>query len=186
MNNHTSPFLLLGFFLVFNNFVFSQTPNQARIFHLTDLNASPLATEIINYMNTFPFINNIPSHSALQHFLSTPLATSMMHYDTTICSRPLVRAYNSTSTGGISFRFGNKDPLPEKALLVGALNYSGSNPVFSFVHYGEELFDGFDFPAGFLQYHILLLGTVCNDCPTNPGGQCISKMEILIVDKNIL
>lgn len=186
MKNQTTPTLFTGLFLLFCFFLPAQTPNQARIFELTDSNSGTVATEIITYMNTFPYIINIPSHTALVHFLTTPFVNGNINYDPSICSPPLVRVYNTSPSSNISFRFDNKEEIAEKGLLVGALNYSSPNPVITFVPYGEEIFEGLDFPVGFIQYNIFLLGTLSSECQSNPGGQCISKMEILIVDKNIL
>lgn len=180
-------FYLLPFclFFLWSSSLEAQT-NQARIFRLTSQqDTSAVATEILNYMLSFPHIRNTPTQSRLERFLATPLRSGNATLESQSCGRPEMRAYNNAS-GDISVRYDYPGSRTNKNLLIGALHYRTQNTPQAYVIHGSNAFDGFDLPIGFLQYSIILVATVCNDCPNNPEGQCISQMDILIADKNIL
>ena len=185
-------FMLSGFVLFLTPPTYAQVhptgyqgPNEATIFELESDNIAEVAAAIISHMESFSHIAAIPSLSVVMDFLSAPFNSPTFGYDDLGCPLPGVSVYNNQGSV-ISFRFNNLAERTNTNLFVGLLNYEGGNTRSSFLVYGESGSEGIDFPAQEVQENIIMVGSLCNDCLLHPSDQCVSKLEILIIDKNIL
>ena len=160
--------------------------NQATIYELRDDNISAVASAVIAHIASPGYPTPIipPNLADVIQFLSTPFNNQIYLYDASGCPTPGLRVFARGSDW--SFRFDNLTGTTGNLLFIGSMNYGGSSPQSFFSVNGPEVYNGVDYPNGSIQYHIFLTGTFCSSCASPAAAQCYGKMEVVIVDKNIL
>ena len=158
--------------------------NQATIFELDQHNINTVVTDVINLISSHPHPIVIPPANDLLQFFSTPFANSFYPFGGGDCDTPGIRVFEQG--GNLSFRFDNMSPGNNQLLFVGSMDYLTGPSSNNFAVYGSEVHSGIDYSAGSMQYHIFMVAKYCPANAATPFSQATSKVEIVIVDKNIL
>lgn len=176
------PFCLL---FLLNHSLLAQ-PNEATVYELRDDNIAAVANAVIASISSPGYPSPIapPSFNAVYNFLSTPFNNQIYTYDDNSCPKPGIRIFTQGSNW--FFNFDNLAGTTGNLLFIGSMGYGPSVAQNFFSVNGPQLYNGINYPSGSIQYQIFIAGTLCNSCPSSSATQCHGRVEVVIVDKNIL
>jgi len=182
-------FLLLAGLLFFHYSYAQFQPRQGRVFELNNHNVHTIAREVYDAIGQSPRQLPPPSLPEITQFLERPFINNLgSQYNTQDCSNLDLSVY-TTIQDGIVIHFGNNQGANpnNNRFMMASLNYRNHNQVSS-THFNinnNNVLNGVDLPRLAVQFQILLLARICDNCSTNTSD-CFSNVEVIIVDKNLL
>ncbi|MEM9921487.1 MAG: hypothetical protein AAF990_25520 [Bacteroidota bacterium] len=186
---------LFGLLLFLSSFSLSGQSSSGQmevsLFELRDNNIQQVAQDVINLMQTQRVAaSNIPSASTLNNFLSTPFTTPLLSYDEFGCSTPGLEVYQNAGNYNFQFRNLANNQGQGQLLFVASLKYGDGSMMVENVVFADQIFSGGSFLPSDYSGHVILVGTLCplgGATSSSASAQfSIGRVEILIVDKNIL